>query len=168
LASNLFGYLFSDMAVHFSTLLAMPTSARSPINPLCRPPLTTHNWSPPTIACSPLLLLPLLHACYTHTTCSALLLQYTDCTLAQHLPLPAANSAACLTHPTTARLWLHHRSLTADAAAAVLKHCYTLTTSSAQILQSPESALSPTRPCARWVVLLFGSPAAAIPISSLY
>ena len=118
LASNLFGYLFSDMAVHFSTLLAMPTSARSPINPLCRPPLTTHNWSPSTIACSPLLLLPLLHACYTRTTCSALLLQCPDCTLAQPLPLPTANSAACLTHSTTARLWLHHRSLTTDAAAA--------------------------------------------------
>ena len=97
------------MAVHFSTLLAMPTSARSPINPLCRPPLTTHNWSPSTIACSPLLL-PLLHACYTRTTCSALLLQCPDCTLAQPLPLPTANSAACLTHSTTVRLWLHHRS----------------------------------------------------------
>jgi hypothetical protein len=45
LASNLFGYLFSDMAVHFSTLLAMPTSARSPITHKSVVPstTTTHN-----------------------------------------------------------------------------------------------------------------------------
>jgi hypothetical protein len=42
------------------------------------------------------MLLPLLHACYTRTTCSALL-PCTDCTLAQPLPLPTANSPTCLT-----------------------------------------------------------------------
>ena len=45
---------------------------------------------------SPPMLLPLLHACYTRTTCSALL-PCTDCTLAQPLPLPTANSPTCLT-----------------------------------------------------------------------
>ena len=45
------------------------------------------------------MLLPLLHACYTRTTCSALL-PCTDCTLAQPLPLPTANSPTCLAHST--------------------------------------------------------------------
>jgi hypothetical protein len=138
------------MAVHFSTLLAMPTSARSPINPLCRPPLTTHNWSPSTIACSPLLL-PLLHACYTRTTCSALLLQCPDCTLAQPLPLPTANSAACLTHSTTVRLWLHHRShrcccrcyMPATRALPALRCYCSAPTALAQPLPLP-TAISPT------------------------
>jgi hypothetical protein len=40
------------------------------------------------------MLLPLLHACYTRTTCSALLLQCPDdCILAQPLPLPTAISS---------------------------------------------------------------------------
>ena len=42
------------------------------------------------------MLLPLLHACYTRTTCSALL-PCTDCTLAQPLALPTANSPTCRT-----------------------------------------------------------------------
>ena len=53
-----------------------------------------------TTSRSPPMLLRLLHACYTRTTCSALLLQCTDCTLAQPLPLPTANSPTCLAHST--------------------------------------------------------------------
>ena len=37
LASNLFGYLFSDMAVHFGNLVALPAPVQDPVNPLsCR------------------------------------------------------------------------------------------------------------------------------------
>jgi hypothetical protein len=60
LASNLFVYLFSAMAVHFSALLAMSTPASESHKSVA--PSTTHHWSPSTIACSPLLMLPLLHA----------------------------------------------------------------------------------------------------------
>jgi hypothetical protein len=87
------------MAAHFSALLGMPASARSPINPLRRPPLTTGHHPP----------LPARCCCYCHCcmpdarTLPVLRCYYApNCTLNQSLPLLTAmhNSAACLTHST--------------------------------------------------------------------
>jgi hypothetical protein len=50
------------MAVRFGALLAMSASVSREQSHKSVAPSTTHHWSPSTTACSPLLLLPLLHA----------------------------------------------------------------------------------------------------------
>jgi hypothetical protein len=56
-------------------------------------------------------------------TCSALLLYCTDCTLAQPLPLPTANSAACLTQRLTQPLQCHDFGHRNTLAAHKLPAC---------------------------------------------
>ena len=115
--------------------VALHTSACSPAPSL--PLLLTDLGSAPSpsrshtthTSRSPPMLLPLLHACYTRTTCSALL-PCTDCTLVQHLPLPTANSAAYLTHSTICTT-LHHRGRSPPMLLPLLHACYTRTTCSA-------------------------------------
>jgi hypothetical protein len=97
LASNSFAYVFGAMASHFSTLLAMCASARSPINPLRRPPLITGHHPP-----LPARRRYCCRCCMPHARALPALPCYCayDCTLNQPLPLPTANLAACLTHST--------------------------------------------------------------------